>query len=81
MPGDLLGSGTVSGPRADQLGCLLELTRDASRPLELPGGEQRTYLEDGDDIIFRAHCRRDGFVAIGFGECVGRVVPALTALT
>jgi fumarylacetoacetase len=74
--GDLLGSGTVSGPRESELGCLKELTVDGTQPVRLPNGEQRAYLEDGDDVIFRARCEREGFATIGFGECTGRVVPA-----
>jgi hypothetical protein len=73
LPGDLLGSGTVSGPNEDELGCLKELTLDGMRPLQLPSGEQRIYLEDGDEVTFQATCYRDGFVPIGFGECTGRV--------
>jgi fumarylacetoacetase len=76
LPGDLLGSGTVSGPREDELGCLKELTLDGKRPLVLPDGEQRVYIEDGDEVIFRARCERTGFVSIGFGECTGQVMPA-----
>jgi fumarylacetoacetase len=79
LPGDLLGSGTVSGPREDELGCLKELTADGTRPIELPGGERRVYMEDGDEVIFKAQCRRDGAVPIGFGECIARVVPGVAA--
>jgi fumarylacetoacetase len=72
-PGDLLGSGTVSGPDHSSRGCLLELTARGSRPVALPNGEQRRFLEDGDEITMRGVCARDGFVPIGFGECRGRV--------
>ena len=74
-PGDLIGSGTVSGPRDDARGCLLELTWRGSRPVTLPGGEVRRFLEDGDEVILRGTCRREGWVPIGFGECRGRIVP------
>jgi len=75
-PGDLLGSGTVSGPTKAGRGCLLELTWRGSEPLDLPTGETRRFLEDGDEVILRGRCRRDGFVAIGFGDCRGIVTPA-----
>jgi fumarylacetoacetase len=75
-PGDLFGSGTISGTTTDSFGSLLEITEGGRRPLALPSGETRRFLEDGDEVIFRACCRRDGYVAIGFGECRGRVVPA-----
>jgi fumarylacetoacetase len=75
-PGDLLGSGTISGPTAAERGCLLELTRRGAEPLSLPGGESRTFLQDGDEVILRAYCERDGFRTIGFGECRGVVRPA-----
>ena len=75
-PGDLFGSGTLSGPERGTEGCLLEMTRGGREPVALPNGETRRYLEDGDEVIFRAHCRRPGHVAIGFGECRGRVEPA-----
>jgi fumarylacetoacetase len=74
--GDLLASGTVSGPDEDQRGCLLELTRRGAEPLLLPSGEERKFLEDGDEVILRGYCQREGFVRIGFGECRGIVVPA-----
>jgi fumarylacetoacetase len=73
QPGDLFGSGTVSGTEPGSEGCLLEMTRGGRNPLSLPNGETRTYLSDGDEIIFRATARRDGFVSIGFGECRGTV--------
>ncbi len=74
--GDLLASGTVSGPSKDSRGCLLEITRRGADPLQLPGGETRTFLEDGDEVIFHAFCQRDGHPRIGFGECRGTVLPA-----
>jgi fumarylacetoacetase len=72
-PGDLIASGTVSGPGKDQRGCLLELTWRGTEPLTLPSGETRRFLEDGDEVVFRGHCEREGFVRIGFGECRGVV--------
>ena len=74
--GDLYGSGTVSGPVRDEMGCLLELTDRGASPFQLPNGEDRTFLEDGDEVIFRGRCARDRFSSIGFGECRGRVAPA-----
>jgi fumarylacetoacetase len=70
-PGDLLASGTVSGPTPDARGCLLERTWRGKEPLELPSGERRTFLEEGDEIIMRGWCERPGAVRIGFGECRG----------
>lgn len=75
-PGDLLASGTVSGPAPDSLGCLLEITRRGAQPLALPHGETRKFLEDGDEIILRGYCERPGHARIGFGECRGLVLPA-----
>lgn len=72
-PGDLLASGTVSGPSRDALGCLLELTRRGAEPLTLPSGEERRFLEDGDEVTLRGQCARDGAVSIGLGECRGVV--------
>jgi len=76
QPGDLFGSGTLSGSSPESLGSLLEITQGGKQPLELPSGETRTFLEDGDEIILKARCRRDGQASIGFGECRGRVMPA-----
>jgi fumarylacetoacetase len=75
-PGDLLASGTVSGPTPDSRGCLLELTWRGAEPLTLPNGETRRFLEDGDEVILRGYCEREGAMRIGFGECRGVVVPA-----
>ena len=74
--GDLLGTGTQSGPAAGEQGCLLELTRHGAAPLVLPSGEQRSYLHDGDTVSLRAWAERPGAVRIGFGECRGTVAPA-----
>lgn len=76
QPGDLFGSGTLSGPSADAFGSLLESTFGGKQPLRLPSGEERTFLQDGDEVIFRAHCQRDGYPQIGFGECRGVILPA-----
>jgi fumarylacetoacetase len=75
-PGDLLASGTVSGPQKDARGCLLELTSRGTEPISLPTGEQRTFLEDGDEVVLRGFCERDGFRRIGLGGCGGVVLPA-----
>ena len=73
-PGDLLASGTVSGPTKDSRGCLLELAWRGAEPISLPTGEQRRFLEDGDEVMLRGYCERDGFARIGFGECRGVVI-------
>jgi fumarylacetoacetase len=75
-PGDLFASGTVSGPEKENRGCLLELTWRGAEPLTLPTGETRTFLEDGDEVIMRGWCEREGAARIGLGECRGIVVPA-----
>ncbi len=74
-PGDLFASGTISGPTRDSLGCMLELTRRGAEPLQV-GSETRGFLEDGDEVIIRGECVREGYVRIGFGECRGRVQSA-----
>ncbi|MGO9258372.1 MAG: fumarylacetoacetase [Bryobacteraceae bacterium] len=73
-PGDLLASGTVSGPTRDAAGCLLEITRRGAEPLAIAGGETRRFLEDGDEVTIRGYCEREGAARIGFGECRGVVV-------
>ena len=75
--GDLFGSGTLSGPAPEQGGSLLELSQGGKRPIHLGNGEIRTFLEDGDTVILRGWCERDGARRIGFGECRGTVTPAL----
>jgi fumarylacetoacetase len=75
QPGDLLASGTISGPSKDARGCLLELTWRGTEPIELPNGETRKFLEDGDEVIMRGYCEREGLPRIGFGECRGVVLP------
>jgi fumarylacetoacetase len=76
-PGDLLGSGTVSGPEKESRGCLLERTWRGTEPLALPDGTPRRFLEDGDEIGLTGRCERAGFASIGFGECRGVVLPAV----
>jgi fumarylacetoacetase len=76
-PGDLLGSGTISGPEPESRGSLIERTWRGRDPIKLPNGESRTFLADGDEVIMRAHCERPGFARIGFGDCSGMVVPAV----
>ena len=76
MAGDLLASGTVSGPQHESAGCLLELTEGGRRPIPLPTGEERRFLEDGDEVILRGSCERPGFRRIGLGECRGLILSA-----
>ncbi|WP_213309331.1 fumarylacetoacetase [Paraburkholderia sacchari] len=76
MPGDLIGTGTISGPSDAELGSMLELTVGGHRPISLPNGERRTFLADGDEITIRGRCERAGFAAIGFGSCIGTIVAA-----
>lgn len=73
-PGDLFGTGTLSGDQPGSQGSLLELTQGGRSPIGLPGGETRTFLEDGDEIIFEAYATAPGFARIGFGKCCGRIV-------
>ncbi|MBD9676396.1 fumarylacetoacetase [Pseudomonas sp. PDM18] len=74
--GDLFGSGTLSGETPESFGSLLEMTFGGKQPVILANGEERRFLEDGDEIILRARCRREGYASIGFGECRGRILPA-----
>jgi fumarylacetoacetase len=85
MPGDLIASGTISGPEAESRGCMLELTWVGNgadgkqlprKPVSLPTGETRTFLEDGDEVIMRGWCEKPGLRRIGFGECRGVIAPA-----
>jgi fumarylacetoacetase len=76
--GDVLATGTISGPAQDSAGCLLELTRNGAQPLLLPTGETRTFLEDGDEIILRGSCKSPGHPRIGLGECRATIQPAHT---
>src|SRR3712207_9068229 len=75
-PGDLFGTGTISAPGEEGFGSLLETTQGGKRPVALASGEERRFLEDGDDVLLRARARREGFAPIGFGECRGAVLPA-----
>lgn len=75
-PGDLLASGTISGPEDGSQGCLLEITQRGARAIELPTGETRTFLADGDEVILRGFCHKEGYVRIGFGECRGTISPS-----
>jgi fumarylacetoacetase len=75
-PGDLLGSGTLSGPSPDSLGALLELTAGGREPVQLPNGESRRFVEDGDELILKGRCERAGYASIGFGVASGRIVAA-----
>ena len=74
-PGDLLASGTISGPTPDSYGSLLELAWSGAQPLDLPDGTQRAFLEDGDTVILTGCCQGDGY-RVGFGEALGTVLPA-----
>ncbi|MEI9973207.1 MAG: fumarylacetoacetase [Ignavibacteriota bacterium] len=79
-PGDLIGSGTVSGPMKENRGCLLEMTWRGTEPLPLPTGEIRKFLEDGDEVILRGWCEAPGYRRIGLGECRGKVLPAIAEI-
>ena len=74
QPGDLLGSGTLSGPGPGEAGSLIELTLGGKQPITLANGEKRTFLEDGDTLVIRGYCERAGAVRIGLGEVSGTVV-------
>lgn len=76
-PGDLLGTGTISAPGRDGCGSMLEITRGGAEPIELPSGETRAFLEDGDEVVLSARANREGFAPVGFGECRAVVLPAL----
>jgi fumarylacetoacetase len=76
-PGDLLGSGTTSGPTDENRACLAEITQRGGQSFALPNGENRIWLEDGDEVVLRARAVREGFAPIGFGECRARVEAAL----
>jgi fumarylacetoacetase len=77
-PGDLLGSGTQSGPLPEEAGALIELTHGGKHAVALPDGETRTFLEDGDRVVFKGYCQREGAARIGFGEVSGTLLPART---
>jgi fumarylacetoacetase len=76
QPGDILATGTVSGPTDESRACLIELNDRGATKIPLPGGETRTFLEDGDEVAFSGRAARDGYVSIGFGECSARIDPA-----
>jgi fumarylacetoacetase len=73
QPGDILGSGTISGAASDSVGSMMELTQAGKAPIELASGEKRSFLEDGDEAILRGRCAREGYVTLGFGEAAGRI--------
>ena len=73
--GDLMGSGTISGPTADSCGSLLESTWNGARPVALEGGETRTFIVDGDELTLSGWCQGEGY-RVGFGTCVGKILPA-----
>jgi fumarylacetoacetase len=77
--GDLMGSGTLSGPEPESRASLLELSSGGREPIALPGGEERRFLDDGDEVVFRGWCERAGFARIGFGECRGVIEKAVKA--
>jgi fumarylacetoacetase len=77
-PGDLLATGTISGPEQGSEGCLLEMKHRAE-PIKLPTGETRTFLEDGDQVILRGYCQSSGLPRIGFGECTGKIIPSASS--
>ena len=77
QPGDLLGSGTISGAAPDSYGSMMELSQAGKNPISLPDGETRGFLEDGDEVIETAYCEKAGFASIGFGMATGIVRPAL----
>ncbi|MES2184583.1 MAG: fumarylacetoacetase [Pseudomonadota bacterium] len=81
QPGDFFGSGTQSGPGAGQGGSMLELSEGGKRAIPVGDGETRTFLQDGDSVLLRARAEREGFRSIGFGDCEGRVLPAVALPT
>jgi fumarylacetoacetase len=74
--GDVYASGTISGPSPGSFGSMLELSWNGQRPLHLGNSVERKFIEDGDTVIMRGHCEKDG-VRIGFGECKGKILPAV----
>ena len=76
LEGDILATGTISGPNPGSQGCLLEITQRGTQPIHLPNGETRTFLEDGDEVILRGTCEREGLSTITLGECRGAIQPA-----
>ena len=78
--GDILATGTISGPARTEGGCLLELTRNGAEPIQLANREQRRWLAEGDEVILRGFCERDGLPPVHLGECRGRILPALESV-
>jgi len=76
-PGDLLGSGTISGELPDSYGSMLELSWKGTKPLRLISGEERKFLQDGDTVVLRGYCTNEQGVRIGFGKCEGKLLPAV----
>lgn len=74
--GDMCGSGTISGPTADSLGSLIEITWRGTKPLSLPSGETRKFLQDHDEVIISGYCQGNGY-RVGFGQCTGKILPAI----
>ena len=80
QPGDLLGTGTISGPTPAEAGAMVELSRGGTQAITLAGtGETRTFLQDGDTVVLRGWCEKPGAARVGFGECRGQVLPAKTS--
>ena len=77
VPGDLLASGTISGKERHNFGSMLELSWKGTREIKLDGGEVRKFLKDGDAVIIEGRCEKEGVGRIGFGQCSGRVLPAI----
>lgn len=75
-PGDVIASGTISGDTPDSFGSMLELSWRGTKTVELAGGQNRKFLADGDEVIIRGYCEKNG-IRIGFGECSGTVLPAI----
>lgn len=78
QPGDLIGTGTISGPGPGEAGAMIELAHGGQQPVDIGGGEQRGFLADGDTVILRGWCEKPGAARIGFGECRGTVLAATT---
>lgn len=75
--GDLIGSGTISGTKPEEYGSLLEQSQNGKLSVQISGGEERKFLEDGDEITITGVCGEDEYALVGFGECIGRIEPAL----
>jgi fumarylacetoacetase len=77
-PGDLMASGTISGTTKERRGCMLERTWRGTEPITLGDGSERKFLQDGDEVIMTGWCERQGLPRIGFGQCTGTILPAMT---